>query len=117
MDVPRSIRAAGSAAVLLAALLGSPVAWEPAAAPKPRIHTVTIAATRFQPEVLVVNAGDTIVWANEDFFPHTATSEAAGFDSGAILTAKSWKYRVTKKGEFPYICTFHPTMKGTLRVR
>ena len=117
MDVSRSIRAAGSAAVLLAVLLCSPIVLEPAAAPKPRTHTVTIEATRFQPDILTVNAGDTIVWANKDFFPHTATSEAAGFDSGAILTAKSWKYRVTQKGEFPYICTFHPTMKGTLRVR
>jgi plastocyanin len=92
-------------------------AGAPATAGKPATHTVTIDATRFQPDVLTVRAGDTIVWVNKDFFPHTATSKAGGFDSGAIVTDKSWTYVAKQKGEFPYICTFHPTtMKGTLRV-
>ena len=84
---------------------------------KPVAHTVTIDGTRFSPEQLSVNAGDTIVWVNKDLIPHTATSKSGGFDSQVIATGKSWKYAATKKGNFPYICSFHPTMKGTLRVR
>lgn len=84
---------------------------------KPATHTVTIDGTRFSPETLTVNVGDTIVWVNKDLISHTATSKAAGFDSLVIATGKSWKYAAGKKGQFPYVCTFHPTMKGMLRVK
>lgn len=84
---------------------------------KPVTHTVTIDGASFTPEVLTVKAGDTIVWMNKDIIPHTATSKAAGFDSLLIATGKSWTYEAATTGDFPYVCTFHPTMKGTLRVR
>ena len=71
---------------------------------------------RFQPEMLTVERGDTIVWVNKDMVPHTATSKAGNFDSKLIQADKSWKYTIRKKGDFAYICTFHPTMKAMLRV-
>lgn len=89
----------------------------PSVADQPRTHTITIEAMRFQPEVLAVAPGDTIVWLNKDLVLHTATSEVGRFDSGAILASESWKYTVRRKGDFTYICTFHPAMKGVLRVR
>ena len=79
-------------------------------------HTVTIEGMRFQPESITVAPGDTIVWVNKDLVPHTATSEAGGFDSEEIQAEKSWRYTIQDKGDFAYVCTFHPTMKGTLRV-
>jgi plastocyanin len=81
-----------------------------------KTHTVTIEGMRFQPESLTVAAGDTIIWINRDPVPHTATSEAGGFDSKDIQADKSWRHTVRKRGDFTYICTFHPTMKGILRV-
>jgi plastocyanin len=72
--------------------------------------------TRFQPDALTVRAGDSIVWVNNDYFPHTATSPAGGFDSSRIEAGASWTFQATTKGDFAYTCTFHPTMKGTLRV-
>ena len=72
---------------------------------------------RFQPEVLTVAPGDTIVWVNKDLVPHTATSKAGGFDSKDIQADKSWRYTIQTTGEFAYICTFHPTMKAMLRVK
>jgi plastocyanin len=85
--------------------------------PKPKTHTVTIEGMRFQPEVLTVALGDTIVWVNKDLVPHTATSTAGSFDSKEIQADKSWKYTIRKTGDFAYICTFHPTMKAMLRVK
>jgi plastocyanin len=74
-------------------------------------------ASRFMPEVLTLKAGDTVLWINKDIVAHTATSQAAGFDSGTIKPGKSWKHRLTHAGEFAYSCTFHPVMKGTLQVK
>jgi plastocyanin len=81
-------------------------------------HTVKIDGTGFDPETLEVKVGDTVVWVNHDPFPHTATSRVAGvFDSKEIAAGKSWRFKVTRKGEFAYTCAIHPTMKGTLQAR
>jgi plastocyanin len=86
-------------------------------AAKPATHTVTIEGTAFSPADLTVNAGDTVIWVNKDFYPHTATSKSGGFDSDDIAPEKSWKYVAKKKGDFPYICSIHPSMKATLHVK
>ena len=88
-----------------------------AAAGKAKTHTVMMEANKFVPSVLTVRSGDTIVWVNKDLVAHTATSKVAGFDSGLIAVGKSWKYKVRQKGDVPYVCTFHPMMTGTLRVK
>jgi plastocyanin len=100
----------------LGLVLCSLVASGVAGAGKPATHTVTIDASRFQPELLTVKAGDTVVWLNKDLVAHTATSQEGGFDSGIIVPGKSWKHKLNKTGEFAYICTYHPTMKATLVV-
>jgi plastocyanin len=87
------------------------------AAPPPATHTVTIEGTRFQPEVLTVEVGDSMAWVNKDPFPHTVTSRAGGFDSHEIQPGNSWTYTARTKGVFPYICTLHPTMRAMLRVQ
>jgi plastocyanin len=92
----------------------SPVAA--ADVPRPVTHTVTMEGTSFQPPMLTVKAGDSVVWVNRDPFPHTATSGTGGFDSNVILPDKSWTYTPKTKGEFAYVCTLHLTMKGVLRV-
>ncbi|MEO8432050.1 MAG: cupredoxin family copper-binding protein [Acidobacteriota bacterium] len=83
---------------------------------KPKTHTVTMEGMRFHPDELTVAPGDTIVWVNEDLVPHTATSQAAGFDSRQIEAGKSWSFKASKKGDFPYVCTLHRKMKATLHV-
>ena len=80
-------------------------------------HTVVIDGVRFEPETLSVRPGDTVVWVNHDPFPHTATSQAGRFDSHEIGAGASWQYTPDKSGVFPYVCTFHPTMRATLIVR
>ncbi len=92
-----------------------PVGGEHAAAPA--VHTVVIEATSFRPATLRVRVGDTIVWRNDDMFPHTATSGEAGFDSGAIAPGDSWRLTIAgEAGARTYVCTYHPTMMGVLEV-
>ena len=79
-------------------------------------HTVTIENMQFQPQELTVHRGDRIVWVNKDLFPHTVTAPKI-FDSGSIASNASWSYSATRSGQYAYGCTYHPTMKGTLKVQ
>ena len=78
-------------------------------------HTVTIDAFAFAPATLTVERGDTVRWRNDDPVPHTVTA-AGAFDSGSIAAGATWQYTAATRGRFEYVCTFHPTMKGTLVV-
>jgi len=80
-----------------------------------RVHVVTIKGMQFDPAELVVERGSEVVWVNEDLVPHTAT--AGAFDSGSIPAGASWTHVATRAGDYPYVCAFHPTMKGRLIVR
>ena len=70
-------------------------------------------------EILV---GDTIVWSNADTAFHTVTSgsEAEGydglFDSKEFGPGKLFTYKFSEIGHYPYYCTLHPWMKGTIIV-
>jgi plastocyanin len=89
----------------------------PQGAAVPKTYTVTIEGLRFSPATLTVTAGDRIVWINKDPFPHTVTADAKAFDSRDVAAGSSWQYTPRRSGEYPYGCTYHPSMKGTLVVR
>ena len=76
---------------------------------------MTIDGSRYEPSSITVRKGDTVAWVNKDPFPHTVTA-AGKFDSRSIPANGRWSYRATTAGEFPYICTLHPNMKGTIKV-
>jgi plastocyanin len=80
-------------------------------------HTVVMEGVGFMPTALTVAKGDTVVWVNKDAFPHTATAQDKTFDSKEIAAGKSWRFTAKKAGTFAYVCTLHPTMKGTLVVK
>jgi|SRR5450432_825397 len=111
------MRSATLAAALGLVLWTGAVAADDGVQPKTRTHKVTMESMRFHPDDLTVAPGDTVVWVNEDLVPHTATSQAAGFDSKEIEAGKSWSYIATKKGDFPYICTLHRKMTAQLHVQ
>jgi plastocyanin len=83
----------------------------------PATHTIVMEGVGFAPNTLTVAKGDTVVWVNKDAFPHTATAQDKSFDSKEIAAGKSWRFTAKKSGTFPYVCTLHPTMKGTLVVK
>ena len=76
---------------------------------------VTIRLLKYAPDTIEIKAGETIEWKNDDLTPHTVTSQTAGdFDSGSIEPGASWRHTFDKAGSFPYYCSFHPEMKGTV---
>ena len=80
-------------------------------------HSVRIEGMKFVPERIEVAAGDTIVWTNKDFLPHTVSAPEKKVESGDIAANGAWKLVARQKGEMPYFCRLHPGMRGTLMVK
>jgi plastocyanin len=112
---PGHLRARQAAIALGCTLAWYAIASSAVADGKSVSHTVVIQGLKEVPETLVVKRGDTITWINKDPFPHTVTAKGV-FDSGSIAPGGSWRYTAKIVGEHSYTCTFHPNMKGTLRV-
>lgn len=93
------------------------IAGASAAVSKPGTHTVVLRGMKNVPATLVVKAGDTVVWKNEDVVPHTATDKGKSFDSGSIEPGGSWSYVANRKGTYFYYCAYHPNTKGKIVVR
>ena len=87
--------------------------------PKPVTHTVLIEGMAFKRPTLSIRPGDTVTWVNKDIVEHTATTPPLAkqpFDSRMIGAGKSWKRTFTKPGTYDYLCTYHPTMEGVVKV-
>ncbi len=82
----------------------------------PPTHQVVIEAVQYAPQLITAKVGEVIVWVNHDPFPHTVTATGKQFDSHDIAPGGSWKFQATKAGLFEYSCTYHPAMKGMLRI-
>jgi amicyanin len=80
--------------------------------------TVTIKDFAFSPDTLNVKVGTTVTFVQEDSVPHNATgSGPAGFIKSPTLTkGQTYTVTFTKAGTYPYICTIHPYMHGTVVV-
>ena len=87
------------------------------ASPKSAVHTVIIDGMQYSPQTLEVHVGDTVIWKNKDPFPHTATADNRAFDSRSIPPNGTWKFIAKRRGNYPYICVLHPTMKARLVVK
>ena len=81
----------------------------------PLVLHVAMKNMKFSPATIEIKKGDTVEWKNDDITPHTATS--ATFDSGSIASDATWRHTFTQAGSFPFTCTFHPEMKGTVVVK
>jgi plastocyanin len=104
--------------VLRAALVAICLALLPAAAHAAgKTHTVRIEGMKFVPERLEVAAGDTVVWTNKDFLPHSVTASEAHVESGDLAPNRTFRLVARRKGEMPYACRLHPVMKGLLVVK
>ena len=70
----------------------------------------------FVPANVIINKGEDVKWTNVDLVVHTSTSDTGKWDSGDITHGNSFQFRFNKTGSFSYHCTYHPAMKGTVRV-
>jgi plastocyanin len=78
---------------------------------------ITIKNFSFSPGSITVSPGATVTVTNNDQVAHTVTSSSAGFDTGDISPGQSKTFTAPMKaGKYPYICSIHQYMTGTLIV-
>jgi plastocyanin len=72
----------------------------------------------FSPSPDTMFVGQTVSWRNDDTITHTATPDAGGFSATGNISAgaTSTPQAVSTPGTFPYHCSIHSTMTGTLEV-
>lgn len=70
----------------------------------------------FSPATIKVKAGTTVTWTNRDDIPHTVVANDKSFKSRVLDTGEKFSFTATKPGTYPYFCSVHPKMTGTLVV-
>ncbi len=87
------------------------------AATTPATMEVKIDNFSFGPTTLTVAVGTTVTWVNHDDIPHTVVSTEGVFKSKVLDTDEKFSFTFTKAGSFPYFCSIHPKMTGTVVVQ
>jgi plastocyanin len=88
----------------------------PAPIQPPQAGGVAVVDYTYRPATLTVTAGATVTWVNQGTAPHTVTANDGSFDSGVFYAGARYARTFTVPGTFPYRCTLHPQMIGTLLV-
>jgi plastocyanin len=101
-------RGALLASLAVAAALPAPAAAESV--------TITMPGKYFDPARVTAVAGDTIRFRNNDLVTHDVRIAGGAFASGPMGRFASWIQAVEQPGEYPFVCTLHAFMSGSIGV-
>lgn len=121
---PMSLGAAGLASVALiviAAVSAIPSTSTTKTTTPPPVGGASVALTisgfNFHPANFTVTPGESIVVTNNDGVAHTFTSKTGAFDTGTVNPGQTVTVKApSNPGSYPYDCTIHTFMVGTLTV-
>jgi plastocyanin len=114
-----TLKRGGLALLLISLLVISPFAI---AAPSAFRITVGTFFPYYSPEFVHIGTGTPITWENPTSDLHSIThdgcktGEGCAFDSGPLGPNGTYTVRHLPPGHYPYHCSFHPIMRGTLVV-
>ncbi len=85
-------------------------------------RTTAAMPDKFRPGTLQIKAGTTVSFVNDDEHAHTVVSGTRGnpdgrFDSGLLKPGQRFTITFAQPGSYPYVCTLHPGMDGTIVVK
>jgi plastocyanin len=82
-------------------------------------NVVRIVDFQFSPAQMNVAAGTTVTFVNcsAQSTEHSSTSDTGVWDSGLLARFATFDRTFTAVGTFPYHCTPHPFMQGTVVVQ
>lgn len=88
----------------------------------PSANAVVIDKMAFATPEIKIKAGDSVTWTNKDTMAHNVhfrqgPAKGAPNAQGKMLaTDATWTVKFNTAGEYSYICTPHPMMKGKVIV-
>src|ERR1044071_7280063 len=102
-------------AAFAAAKTGKPISKTKSPAATSRVAmanpTVRVSSFKFEPKVLTVATGATVVWVNEGG-RHTVEADDGSFKSDTLTDGKRFEHTFDKPGSYPYHCSFHGEAGG-----
>ncbi|SES42992.1 cupredoxin domain-containing protein [Actinokineospora terrae] len=110
------VRLIAAALVLALTGCGTDSASTPSA-PATGDATVEIKNFTFTPQQLTVVVGTTVTWKFTDTAKHNVTASGKSFASDDLSDGATFTHTFDKPGEYPYICSLHQYMTGTITVR
>lgn len=85
------------------------------ASPDPSL-TIHMRSFAFAPQSATVPAGSAVAFVNDDSAVHNVTDTDDHIASGDLANGNMWRYTFMKPGDYRYLCTYHPWMKGVIHV-
>lgn len=82
-----------------------------------QLATVTMDHNAFIPAEITVVPGTTVTWTNTEAMPHTVVDQNKAFRSKTLVKDASFSFTFTTAGDYEYLCSIHPFMKGKVIVK
>ena len=115
---PQSVRRALRVTFLLTALASTPgLAEDPNNAGAGPVASVSMDHNTFIPSEITVVPGTTVTWVNKEAMPHTVVDVNKGFRSKTLVKDAQFSFTFTAAGDYDYLCSIHPNMKGKVIVK
>src|SRR5215216_5834367 len=70
----------------------------------------------FSPRSITISTGTRVTWKNKSDASEGHTVTGDGLDSGTLKQGDKYTFKFKKSGTYKYLCSFHPNMKGTVKV-
>jgi plastocyanin len=71
---------------------------------------------KFVPDQLTIKIGTKVTWTNLDSVAHNVMADDGSWSSDSLNNGQTFSKVFDKTGTFPYVCSFHPGMAGTIIV-
>jgi amicyanin len=81
------------------------------------VATVSMDHNTFIPSEITVAPGTTVTWVNNEAMPHIVVDLNKGFRSKMLAKDAKFSFSFTTAGDFDYLCSIHPNMKGKVIVK
>jgi plastocyanin len=79
---------------------------------------VSMKDIQFHPKTVTIKPGAKVTWTNDDSVGHDVTGD--DFESGSpggIDGGSTFSHAFKKAGTYNYVCSVHPGMEGTVKVK
>jgi plastocyanin len=83
----------------------------------PGTNEVFMNNSQFTPASMTISVGTTVKWTNKESATHTVISDTGIFTSGDLDKDQSFSFTFNNAGTFPYHCSKHANMTGSITVQ